>query len=196
MPYLWYTGSPPSKTCPLCPVLTRPAEGAYKPDAEPEDSATCYQARSRPGSPENGLPVVSEVVERDLTLVVACTDRKGAASDCDRCPRRLTLPQGRSPQRGHRTRHVDETSQYRGADVSKGTPGEITSGMTVPGGKTLAYTRTGWAPLATGSVTKPGCAALVPASRRPGRRRGRRGRRWSCSGTRRRSNRRLGLRRD
>eukprot|EP00439_Symbiodinium_sp_Y106_P009952 s10496_g1.t1 len=44
--------------------------------------------------------------------------------------------------------------------------------MTVPGGKTLGYTRTGWAlgsplqvaefPLATGSVTKLGCAALVP----------------------------------
>ena len=101
MPYLWYTGRrPPSKTCPLCPVLTRPAEGAYKPDAEPEDSATCYQARSRPGSPENGLPVVSEVVERDLTLVVGW---------------------------------------------AFGSPLQVAE-----------------FPLATGSVTKPGCAALVP----------------------------------
>ena len=84
VPYLWYKGRRPpehnvlSVSCPDGACQT-----AYKPDAEPEDSATCYQARSRPGSPENSLPGVREATERDLTLVAACMGHRGAASGCD-----------------------------------------------------------------------------------------------------------------
>ena len=62
--YLCYTGRRPDNrtdlmlSCPAGYLPRSPAKYIYKPDAEREDSATCYQARARPGSRENSLPGV------------------------------------------------------------------------------------------------------------------------------------------